>query len=161
MNNKWNIVIRSLIGMLIFMSLSYFVFYLGRVVYSPMIEEVEDVSYNNIPKSIILQENNKRAQLIEHTRSISLTRDPFFLEQKPIKSITKTPTATLLNLKGVMWEENNPQALINNEIVELGSSIENCTVADIQPGEVTLIKDDPNIHPDQRVIILKMPLPKT
>ena len=69
-------------------------------------------------------------KLAEETKNAELKRDPFF----PIPKVV--PRELLLN--GIVWDTENPVAIINNIVVKAGDDIEGNTVVDIQENSVTL-----------------------
>lgn len=58
-------------------------------------------------------------------------RDPF----TPAKEITSLMD---LNLMGILWDEANPQAIINDKIVKINDTIDNNRVIEIKKNSVTL-----------------------
>lgn len=58
-------------------------------------------------------------------------RDPF----TPAREITSLMD---LNLMGILWDENNPQAIINERIVKVNDTIDNNRVIEIKKSSVTL-----------------------
>ena len=59
-------------------------------------------------------------------------RNPFAPEQAPVEAAAK------LVLNGIMWDEKRPLAIIDNEVVGIGSKIGEHTVKDIKKDSVTL-----------------------
>lgn len=54
-----------------------------------------------------------------------------------------------MTVEGIFWDKKRPLALINGEIVEIGSKLGTFEVVDIKPGAVTIMKDGVRIalHP--------------
>jgi len=72
--------------------------------------------------------------LEKESRGKEPARDPFFSPPQ-----ASSPEATLpLNLSGIVWDDNNPTAIINDTIVEKGSTLEGKTVVDILKDRVIL-----------------------
>jgi hypothetical protein len=59
-------------------------------------------------------------------------RDPFSLEKKASKQESK------LELRGIVWDEKNPQAIINGDIVRKGDQIGNNRVVEVKRDVVVL-----------------------
>ncbi|ODS30477.1 MAG: hypothetical protein SCARUB_04417 [Candidatus Scalindua rubra] len=68
----------------------------------------------------------------KRTGFVSWGRDPFLLPQEPAK------TSTRLNLNGIIWDEEDPIAIINDNFIEIGDKIEKNTVVDIKEDSVIL-----------------------
>ena len=71
-----------------------------------------------------------------------LRRDPFVRPDVDLNNIDpSTPkffTENNLKLTGVLWDEQSPSAVINGEIVQVGSQLGSFRVARIQPEKVIL-----------------------
>ncbi len=79
---------------------------------------------------------SKDSHAIEYTGQ-SL-RDPFSSTKMGGSSI-KDEIATLsFTLEGFVWNTKRPQAIINGQVVEVGSKIENAEILDIQKGGVKM-----------------------
>lgn len=72
------------------------------------------------------------ARLSRETKELDIGRDPF--------SKVKKKTARGPYLSGISWEEENPMAVINGEIVGIGSEIAGYVVVDVQQDRVILNK---------------------
>lgn len=67
-------------------------------------------------------------------KEIEWGRDPFVKAPE-----RKEKEGTIgLTLEGIIWDETNPQAIINNEIVTIGDKINGLEVVEIKKDEVTL-----------------------
>jgi len=60
-------------------------------------------------------------------------RDPFYFD-------VVQENAAPLELAGILWDENNPQAILNDDIVGLGAVVEGYTVATIAEQYIILKK---------------------
>lgn len=65
-------------------------------------------------------------------------RDPFFFDSV-ISGKTENLSEFILN--GIMWDKDNPYAVINNEVVKLGDKIGDKTVVEINEKNVVLEQD--------------------
>ena len=54
------------------------------------------------------------------------------------KSAEAKPEPAALRVEGIFWDRTRPMALINGDIVEVGSRVREGQVVDIQPGSVTV-----------------------
>ncbi len=63
---------------------------------------------------------------------VSWDRDPFLLPQEPARSSTR------LNLSGIIWDEKNPIAIINDSFIGIDDKIDDNTVVDIKESSVIL-----------------------
>ncbi len=70
-------------------------------------------------------------------------RDPFFEEGVVIEEegVREVPAGEEPSLKGILWSEKNPIALINMQSVTIGESVSGYVVVDIQRDKVVLRKD--------------------
>jgi len=59
------------------------------------------------------------------------------IKRDPLSKIT-TESSSALFLNGVAWDDANPQAIINNEILEVGGSVNGNTVVEIKEDRVIL-----------------------
>ena len=83
--------------------------------------------------NVLPEKSNQKelfSKLAEETKNLELKRDPFV----PIPKVV--PHELLLN--GIVWDKENPVAIIDNTIVKAGDDIEGNTVVDIQENSVTL-----------------------
>lgn len=70
------------------------------------------------------------AKLADEASKMDIKRDPF--------SKLAGESATTLFLNGIAWDEVTPQAIINNEILEVGGSVNGNTVVEIKEDGVVL-----------------------
>jgi len=74
------------------------------------------------------------AELDEVTKDLEIGIDPFYREvEEPVRGP---------HLTGIYWDEENPKAIINGEIVGVGSVIEGDTIVDILKDTVILRSGD-------------------
>lgn len=73
----------------------------------------------------------------EESQSLELKRDPF---ATVIPAVVKSQAAQVssITLSGILWEENNPLAIINNKIVKVGDRVAGCNVVEIRQNSVSL-----------------------
>lgn len=64
--------------------------------------------------------------------------DPFYREAKPLRQ--EEPAG--LKLKGILWNEKKPRALINNQVVEIGDLVDDKKVTSITKDTVILQQED-------------------
>lgn len=69
--------------------------------------------------------------LHQATKDLAFPRDPF--NPAPL---VPADGPVQLNLMGIVWDQKKPSAIINNEIVQIGSTIANHIVVDIQENKV-------------------------
>lgn len=77
-------------------------------------------------------------KLEEETKSMELKRDPFtftFAKSQPDSSVA---SARELRLSGIVWDQDNPGAIINNKIVAVGQEVDGNKVVDIKENRVIL-----------------------
>lgn len=67
-------------------------------------------------------------------KDLTWGRDPFVLGE--VKSEKKGPTRLVLN--GIIWDEKNPYAIINDEVVAKGDTIDGNTVIEVRRDSVIL-----------------------
>lgn len=70
------------------------------------------------------------AALAEEAAKLSVERDPFF----PVPKVA----ASSIVLNGILWDENKPTAIINNEIVQVGQSVNGKVIVGIRKDRVIL-----------------------
>ena len=87
-----------------------------------------DRSAMNVPEAV--QEDSVFQKLDKESQDIEWDRDPFFPPEK-------APATTLI-LQGIYWENKSPVAIINNEIVQVGYSINGKAVKEIWEDRVIL-----------------------
>lgn len=73
-------------------------------------------------------------KLEEEIQEMDLARDPFFFT--PEDHLEESPTKP--SLHGIVWDEEQPTAIINNTIVKIGSVIVGHTVIEIKKESVIL-----------------------
>lgn len=78
------------------------------------------------------------AALAEEAGRISAERDPFF----PVPKIS----ASSIVLNGILWDENQPTAIINNEIVQVGQSVNGKVIVGIWKDRVILSDGDKEVE---------------
>ena len=85
-------------------------------------------------------ENNNTAGLFaklqEETKTLEMKRDPFFKQM--IDPANKSSVSSDLSLSGIVWDQDNATAIINNTIVKIGSEIAGNTVINIKEDRVIL-----------------------
>jgi len=55
-------------------------------------------------------------------------------------------SAKALYIEGIMWDDQNPSAIINGNIVGVGDTVESKTIVDIRPNSVIISGDDGEIE---------------
>lgn len=85
----------------------------------------------------------KKTELdLEKCASQSWGKDPFYRSTKKIvKKQAPAGKQTLWILGGILYNENNPAAVINKSIVRRGETIDGAKVVNISRKNVTLIKN--------------------
>jgi len=63
-------------------------------------------------------------------------QNPFMLKRAP----------KALYIEGIMWDANNPQAIINGKMVGIGDLVESKTVIEIKRSSIILMGDDGEIE---------------
>jgi len=76
--------------------------------------------------------SQSRSQKKAKTAYTEWGQNPFMLKRAP----------KALNIEGIMWDEKNPKAIINGDIVGIGENIESKTIIDIKPNSVIFVGDD-------------------
>ena len=74
-------------------------------------------------------------KLDEETKDIKPTRDPFSSGPIMMLGISKFEG---LNLMGILWDEESPKVIINDEILGIGDDIDGNTIVDIRQNKVIL-----------------------
>lgn len=89
------------------------------------------------PMKVLVAEQGKEEsfyeKLLAETRDRGFGRDPF--SKQPIVT---SDSSQALHLSGILWDEANPTAVINDEIVAVGSEIEGRRVTEITKNRVIL-----------------------
>lgn len=73
-------------------------------------------------------------QLKEESQRLTSNRDPFSKKT----SEHSVSASRDLSLSGIVWDKQNPTAIINDTIVKIGEEISGSTVVDIKEGYVVL-----------------------
>lgn len=81
---------------------------------------------------VIAEKDIARERRAKRSSFTSWGRNPFSLYRGPATTISG------LALSGVLWDENAPTAIVNEEIVGIGDKIGIYTVVDIQKDKVIL-----------------------
>ncbi len=69
-------------------------------------------------------------------------RDPFTFQE----TVTSVVKAVNLTLKGILWDEKNPKAIINDKTLVKGDTIYGYSVEEIRPRSVILKTGEKNIE---------------
>ena len=75
-------------------------------------------------------------RLEEETKTLEVKRDPFF--KQPAEITNKPFLSSEFYLSGIVWDKDNPTAIINNKIVKIGAEIAGSTVVNIKEDRVIL-----------------------
>lgn len=76
-------------------------------------------------------------RLEQEIKKMDFKRDPF--SRQSLADLEESPG---LRLSGILWDEVNPTAIINDEIVAVGSRIQGGRVVDIKKDKVILKEGD-------------------
>lgn len=87
------------------------------------------------------REKSLYARLAEETKDLEFKRDPFL----KLPMITSESSQGLY-LSGILWDEVKPTAIINDEIVAVGSQIQGKRVIEILKNKVILEEDGLHIE---------------
>src|SRR3989338_4390687 len=87
------------------------------------------------------KEESLYAKLVNETRDLEFGRDPF--SKQPV---TTSGSSQELHLSGILWDDVTPTAIINDEIVAVGSRIQGGRVVDIRKDKVILEEGDYHIE---------------
>lgn len=68
-------------------------------------------------------------------------RDPFLSSNDVDSVVVEKNPAFDLKLKGILWDDQIPTAIINSKVVKIGDLISNKTVVDIEKDKVILMED--------------------
>jgi len=68
-------------------------------------------------------------------------RDPFLASKNTDSVIIEKNPILNMKLKGVLWDDQIPTAIINSRVVKIGDLIDNKTVVDIEKDKVILMED--------------------
>ncbi|OGX27841.1 MAG: hypothetical protein A2705_05085 [Omnitrophica WOR_2 bacterium RIFCSPHIGHO2_01_FULL_52_10] len=88
-----------------------------------------------------IKEESLYAKLVNETRDLEFGRDPF--SKQPV---TTSGSSQELHLSGILWDDVTPTAIINDEIVAVGSRIQGGRVVDIRKDKVILEEGDYHIE---------------
>ena len=80
-------------------------------------------------------------RLEQEIKKMDFKRDPFSRQ-----SLSDLEESQDLHLSGILWDEVNPTAIINDEIVAVGSRIQGGRVVDIRKDKVILEEGDYHIE---------------
>lgn len=94
----------------------------------------EKAESGGLDTSMSLQEEMKK-----RGKSLKWKSDPFTLERVSVEAEEEAPTN--LTLTGILWDEVEPLAIINEKIVKVGDKILGGNVTEITQNSVTIIKD--------------------
>ncbi|MBL7151294.1 MAG: hypothetical protein ISS89_01710 [Candidatus Omnitrophica bacterium] len=73
----------------------------------------------------------------EEGQKLELKRDPF-AAIAPVVAKSQAAEASSITLSGILWDENNPLAIINNKVVKKADSVSGCRVIEIKRNSVVL-----------------------
>ena len=73
-------------------------------------------------------------ELEKEAEGLSVDRDPF---SRPVVTASENESPALV-LGGIVWDAQNPAAVINDQVLKVGSAINGNTVMDIQKDRVIL-----------------------
>ena len=98
------------------------------------------------PKPAAQSSKEFYAALEKETATMDLARDPFS-KQSITASTAAMPKGktSSLQLNGIAWDEQHPTAIINNEITEVGSQVDEYPVVDIKKDRVILSDGERNL----------------
>ncbi len=120
-------------GILIVVLLILFARAVGGKKQDQFVSVEKKVSQVKVPVPEGTKEQSFYARLQEQTKNLEFKRDPFFKQP-----ITTSESAQELYLSGILWDDLNPTAIINDTIVTIGSQIGGKKVLDIQKNKVIL-----------------------
>ena len=127
--NKKELIQLGLTGVLIII----FLFFVIHAVTKKQVQQPGDKA-KLAPAEIISPEKDKQKELFlklaEEIKNVELKRDPFAPVSKQ--------ASHELSLNGIVWDQENPLAIINDTIVKVGSAVDGNTIVDIQENSVTL-----------------------
>ncbi len=109
--------------------------------------DIETLLDKNLTLRLAAQLKEPERQAVK-SRFANWSRNPFDLvkKEKPPQdaaAVTEEPKAVIpdnppdqLNLSGIFWNQDKSTALINNEVVKVGSQMESYTIVDIKKDTV-------------------------
>lgn len=98
-------------------------------------------------------QENLRDRLLSESQSYTLGRNPF----APARLAGDIQENVILKLQGIFWDEVNPKAIINDEIVSSGMSNNNYSIVEIKRKEVVLRIYNEALGPSGELISLVLP----
>ncbi len=78
---------------------------------------------------------NLFSKLDKESEGVNLKRDPFSMRTI---AATKETSSHGIRLSGILWDEDSPRAVINEEILKVGDKISGSTVTSIEKDRVVL-----------------------
>ncbi len=84
----------------------------------------------DVPKSLFVK-------LDEMSRDVPVVRDPF---SKPI-DVVQTEVKKKMILTGIIWDQNQPAAIINDVLVTVGGTVDGRTITAIDKDRVVVEED--------------------
>jgi hypothetical protein len=124
-----------------------FLIFALRAVFSPKRAREEEIYREEIKTPVSIEKVEEFPTLEEkiksETKDLKWARDPFFMNKYIEKvSVDKIGEIEALSLAGIIWDDENPTALISDEIVKEGDFIGEFEVKKIKRDRVILIKDN-------------------
>lgn len=97
---------------------------------------VDNISQTKAPQAAMSVKPQYQLQE-EESQSLELKRDPFSA-MAPAVTKSQAAEASSITLSGILWDENNPLAIINNKVVKKADSVSGCRVVEIKQESVVL-----------------------
>lgn len=129
MQNK-KIIILIILGIIAVISLFYGMFAPSRAKRNIILKQT-----TSAPHELTVTTEKGTAYLTRNAKKTaysSWSRDPFSTSPAPIKGYGG------LTLEGIIWDKENPMAIINDNIVKIGDKVSGNTVVDIKQDKVIL-----------------------
>jgi len=105
-------------------------------------EKIDDIqnTYLRLFKKLLAEESVKQQHVLNSQSSDINQRNPFAQPRGHggVVGRNADPGGTTLELKGILWDEISPMAIINDKVVHVGGTIASFTVTRIEPRKVTL-----------------------
>ena len=143
--NKRDIIITSILLVIFAISFTKNVLLRKRSVASPAPSSVTDTA-KNMSEQLIIVTNIRVYDKLRKERvelwDREWGRDPF-IPQQALATIIK---AVNLTLKGILWDEKNPKAIVNEKTLLVGDTLYGYTVVEIKPRSVVLKTGEKNIE---------------
>ncbi|MBM3254925.1 MAG: hypothetical protein FJZ08_01305 [Candidatus Omnitrophica bacterium] len=95
--------------------------------------QTADSFKEGLTQQVAVSSGNLFKRLEEESDSLGLRIDPF-----SGSLLAPSKTSSVLSLNGILWDKTNPLAMINDEVVRVGSKIAGNKVVDIQEDRVIL-----------------------